>query len=230
MRKLTIQGRHDKANSLKGKDRVTQIINAARDLLLEDGYSGITMRKVADRCGIKVGNLSYYYRTKPALIHDLMEAVLQSYMVEFEIIQENPDLTAEEKFIAIFDLIMEDLSTPETTKFFPELWARANHDKNAAEVMNYIYEKVIDVFAGLVGELNSNLIGENRQKVALFIMACLEGHTIFIGYKKKWNNWAGDAENIAAFTLLSMIKSITVHDIENYLLDREHSIKQKASN
>ena len=45
----------------KGKDTRNQILNVARDLLIDEGYHNFSLRKVAEHAGIRVGNLQYYF-------------------------------------------------------------------------------------------------------------------------------------------------------------------------
>lgn len=49
------------------------ILDAARDLLLETGYAGISMRKVADRIGYSATSIYLYFRNKDALFHALID-------------------------------------------------------------------------------------------------------------------------------------------------------------
>ena len=48
-----------------------QIIAAAETVLKRDGYHAFTTRRVAQQCGISVGNLTYYFPTKLTLIEAL---------------------------------------------------------------------------------------------------------------------------------------------------------------
>ncbi len=49
------------------------ILDAARDLLLEHGYAGITMRRVADRIGYSATSIYLYFLNKDALLHALID-------------------------------------------------------------------------------------------------------------------------------------------------------------
>ena len=49
------------------------ILGAARDLLLESGYAGISMRKVAERIGYSATSIYLYFRNKDALFHALID-------------------------------------------------------------------------------------------------------------------------------------------------------------
>lgn len=58
----------------KGAETRERIVHAALELFEELGFDETTMRMVADRAGVSVGNAYYYYRSK--------ELLLQAYYVE----------------------------------------------------------------------------------------------------------------------------------------------------
>jgi AcrR family transcriptional regulator len=45
-----------------------QIVRAAADSLLENGYAGTTVRAIASRAGVAIGNLQYYFPSKSELL------------------------------------------------------------------------------------------------------------------------------------------------------------------
>jgi AcrR family transcriptional regulator len=45
-----------------------QIVRAAAESLLEKGYAGTTVRAIASRAGVAIGNLQYYFPTKSELL------------------------------------------------------------------------------------------------------------------------------------------------------------------
>lgn len=213
MKRLKIQGRHEGATSAKGQRRVSEILHAARDILVENGYPSLTMRKVAKRCGITVGNLSYYFPNKQALLHDLLDAVIQGYAEDWDQIMADPTLSPAEQFQQIVRFIMDDLTTKETTYFFPELWVLANHDPVAAEGMEYVYSKERAVFAKLIGQINPRLSQEEREILALYVSSAIEGMTVFIGYQRAWRSRANETINVAARTFLELVENATSEDI-----------------
>ena len=44
------------------------IVRAAAESLLEDGYAGTSVRSIASRAGVAIGNLQYYFPTKSELL------------------------------------------------------------------------------------------------------------------------------------------------------------------
>lgn len=55
------------------EDRRASLIRAAYDLILRDGFEGLRTRGIAERAGINVATLHYYFPTKEALISGLAE-------------------------------------------------------------------------------------------------------------------------------------------------------------
>lgn len=49
------------------------ILDAARRLLLEEGYESLSMRKIAAEAGCKAATLYYYYKNKEAIVEALIE-------------------------------------------------------------------------------------------------------------------------------------------------------------
>lgn len=229
MRKLKIQQRHEGATSDKGRRRVSEILHAARDIVVGESAAKLTMRKVAARCGITVGNVSYYFPNKQALLNDLCDAVVQGYADDWNEIMADPDLTPEEQLMAVTRHIMLDLNTRDTTHFFPELWVLANHDPVAADSMEYIYAIERAVFVKLIGQINPGLSGEEREVVALYISSAIEGMTMFIGYERRWRSRAEGIINIATKTFLDLVRNITSDDICGQLERAPESLKSAIS-
>ena len=49
-------------------DTKETILRAAEELFRQKGFNGVSMRDVAERAGIRVGNLTYYYPKKEQLV------------------------------------------------------------------------------------------------------------------------------------------------------------------
>ncbi|MFZ5615695.1 MAG: TetR/AcrR family transcriptional regulator [Pseudomonadota bacterium] len=228
MRKLRPQKR-DNSASPRGQQAVAAILTAARDVLVEEGYPRLTMRNVAERADMTVGNLSYYYANKEDLLHDLLEAVIQGYLEDFDRIAENMERTPEERLEDMIRFVVGDLSTKETTGFFPALWALASHNEFAAKEMNRVYEIERNAFARVITAMRPDLAKKDRDLLALFISASIEGHTMFIGYRCAKAS-AGEAiANIAAHSFLNLVRSVDAATIRGLKLAGKPQAKRLAS-
>jgi AcrR family transcriptional regulator len=228
MRKLKPQKR-DNAASVRGQEAVASILTAARDVLVEEGYPRLTMRNVADRAGMTVGNLSYYYANKQDLLHDLLEAVIQGYVEDFDRIAGNMARSSAERLEDMIRFVIGDLATKETTGFFPALWALSTHDDFAAGEMVRVYEIERNAFARVIAEMRPDLSKRDRDLLALFISASIEGHTMFIGYKRE-KAAAGEAiANIASLSFLALVRDIDAAAIRGLKTASRPGAKRMAS-
>lgn len=65
---------------LREKDELADrefILNMAASLIRQHGFKGMTTRKVAQACGMLPGSLHYRYRTKEAIVVDLMKLAME---------------------------------------------------------------------------------------------------------------------------------------------------------
>lgn len=203
----------------RGQDSIVQILSAALNLLIEEGYSALSLRRIAKACDMKVGNVTYYFATKDALVREMLSAAIESYMSAFEDIISQVELTPEEKLEAIIRIILEDIRTKKTTRLFPELWALANFDPFVADCVNDSYVNARRALNVLVAEINPALPEEERETLCLFVSGALEGMTIFAGYEKPWEPKMPWIENIAVKSLINFVKVATPEDIRGHMED-----------
>ena len=188
----------------KGEAKRQYVLEAAADLLIESGYHNFSMRKVADAAGIRLGNLQYYFPSKEKLVKAMLDNALSQYLEDFfEIRQQG---TPEEQFLSIINHVVFDLNEKRTTLFFPELWSLSNHEKGVTKSMDEMYENYRKVLADIIGEVNPKLSLPQCRRLALFVSASLEGHTIFIGYRKPWKKETANIVDMASQSFLWLVK------------------------
>ena len=193
------------ATNEKGITRLISILDAAREVFIEAGYGGFTMRKVAASAGITIGNLNYYYRTKEDLLRDLLEYVINDYLEEFERRRKIAGYSPEKQLQAVLKFWIDDLNTPETTSFFPELWALGNHDPQIADLVDDLYAKARLPLNELIPQINPTLTRKEAERMALYMCAAMEGLTVFVGNNKAW---AGQIEEIKRITIRNFLEMI----------------------
>ena len=175
MRTLRIHPTSKGAASQKGSQTLLKILSAARDVFIENGYGEFNLKRVSERCGLARGNVTYYFPSRDDLLQALLQAVIGGYTWDFDHIMADEETSAEDKFVAIVRLIVEDLGTRETSIFFPELWALANRSGYAAVEMEQLYADARKYLVELIAEINPDLSPDEQQAVALFCSAALEG-------------------------------------------------------
>ncbi|WP_321396260.1 TetR/AcrR family transcriptional regulator [Emcibacter sp.] len=207
MRKLTLT--HPDFQDLTDQKaaKVLEILEATQFLLIEEGYAGLSMRKVAARCNMTVGNLTYYFSTKQDLVHVLLDVALEGYNDHIREIMSDSSLSGEEQLARAFEYLMQDLMTRETTRFFPELWAMSNHDPVVNREVQDLYIREQEIIEGLVKKVRPDLATEDLKKLSLYISAAIEGHTIFIGHDKSWNDKSREIIDLAVNNFLDMVRN-----------------------
>ena len=199
--------RYGTATHEKGMARLISILDAARELFMEAGYGGFTMRKVAGRAGITIGNLNYYYRTKEDLLRDLLEYVINDYLEEFDRRRQIAGHSPEKQLLAVLKFWIDDLNTAETTSFFPELWALGNHDPYIAVLLDDLYAKARLPLNELIPQINPTLTRKEAERMALFMCAAMEGLTVFVGNEKAWADQLEEIKRITIRNFLDMVKN-----------------------
>lgn len=195
------------ATQQKGLSRLLSILDSARDIFMEDGYNSLTMRKVAAKANISIGNLNYYYRTKEDLLRDLLDYVITPYLEEFDRARQQAGESPEKQIKAVMKFWLEDLSTPETTVFFPECWALSNHNPFVAELMDNLYSKAREPLNELIPQINPTLTQKESEQLALYMCASMEGLTIFAGFEKPWSAQLNSLKKMSIDNFMDIIKN-----------------------
>lgn len=174
------------AASSKGRQRSGAILHAAERILVRHGYHDFTMRAVAAAAQVSVGNLQYYYPTKNALIKALLQRIALDYTRRLDGPRLHATPEASEQLRLFLADVLGDLNRERTTRLFPEIWALANHSRFAAKLTEEMYEVIRPVLARIIRAINPRLPAARVRLLSQFIIASLEGHTIFIGHGKPW--------------------------------------------
>ena len=198
----------------RGQEGFEQILRAALRLLVEHGSKALTLRRIAAECDLNVGNLNYYFKSKEDLIRELLDAVISSYEESFDAVLHEPQASADARLERLVSLILTDITTKKTTRFFPELWAMSNYDAFIQERMEELYTRARVSLNELVAEINPALPADERETLTLFISASMEGMTVFAGFDKPWRPRMPWLIAIAKRSFVSLIRDIKPGDMK----------------
>lgn len=197
----------------RGAETVELILDAALAVLIDEGASAFTFRRIAARCGMKVGNVSYHFARKELLIQLLFDDLLDFYEGLLDEMVRRPGLSPEDQLRIMIEIMMDDIGTKRTTHLFTELWALANHDDFIGERVAAFYARAHRNIAAVILPLNPALSADEADLVARFISASMEGTTIFVGHGKRWAHQLPQMKAIAVSALLNLAKTINPADI-----------------
>lgn len=132
------------AENWKKGDKRHFVMAHALELLIEVGYQGLTMRSLADRCGMSLSNVQYYFRTKDDLIAEIAEryfgecdAVLAAYF------EKNGPVETRDALQDLVGLFVEHgREMTDMCRVFRELWAIASRNESVAKLLNHHYQRL----------------------------------------------------------------------------------------
>jgi AcrR family transcriptional regulator len=212
----------------KGRATRELILRAALVILIDEGYGAMTMRRVAAQCGLKLGNLTYHYRSRESLVTELFESVLRGCEVSGEAISHLADLSAEDRLVRFCRYALQEIRSKQMTRLFPELWALSNHDKVVFKRVHELYRRGLVPLQEIVKELRPDLSQDKCTALATFITASLEGLTVFAGYEKPFEPWMPAFERIAARSFLGLLKDVTAEGIGRLVPLSSASVRVRA--
>jgi AcrR family transcriptional regulator len=197
----------------RGTETVDAILNAAHTVLIEEGASAFTIRRIAAASGMKVGNVSYHFPRKEMLVQILLDEMLDNYDKILETRVRQPNLSDEERLRLIILICLEDIAGKRTTRLFTELWALANHNTFIAGRVHAFYQRIHDFIGEYVAALNPALSPDDVHTVALYISSSMEGATPFLGFQKPWEAKMPAIIRLALHALITLAKTITPAEI-----------------
>lgn len=196
-----------------GIETIEQILRAALTVLVDEGSRAFTLRRIATECGMKVGNLSYYFPRKEHLVRELLDAILNGYGDAAADILIGTTGRPEERLRRIILFTLDDIRTKRTTNLFPELWALANHDPDVNDLVQTFYARAQRGIAEAVAGVNPALGEEDCRLLALYISATIEGTTIFAGHGKPWEPRMAEIQALAVRSLIELVRTATPADL-----------------
>lgn len=156
----------------KGHERRLQILDAATQQLIDEGYAGFSARQVAERLGLRLSNVQYYFPTRDALLDALLARVLTDAMAEFGRNPADHDLATLVRFVLAGQ-------TPDACRLFLELWALAARDSGARTAMDRFYLAYRKEIERAIATVAPAISAAERVRRAALIMALLEGVSLF---------------------------------------------------
>jgi AcrR family transcriptional regulator len=173
------QAAYRETKRLKAHERSRIILDCARSILVDEGYAELTLRRAAQRAGVRLGTLQYYYPTKKQLFHAAFEDALREESEHIDDRVARAGTNPEKRLRALYRGAFQATGNKQTTGFFLELWSRARLDGFAAKLMDDFYQEIRDWLAELIRECRPSLTKRVCKQRATFALATLEGMTLF---------------------------------------------------
>ncbi|MGL6259835.1 TetR/AcrR family transcriptional regulator [Vibrio sp. WXL210] len=159
--------------SIRAK-RIDQIIEKTLEVLKTEGDYGVTMRKVASRCGITLSSLQYYYKTKD----DLLKAVADKYFQQcIAMLEGMPEITTQDELGAVLDSFLSyAFEDSDLTRIFREYWAISSRNEMINKYLARYYVSFSEIMTEKLRPLADN--DEALAQAVSILIPYVEGYSI----------------------------------------------------
>jgi len=174
----------------KAGETIRKIIAAAREVFMEVGHAGLTQRDVAEAAGIAVGNLTYHFPTKSALLDAMLLEALADYLDDhIRQYEADPDQPLQVLLNVVESYVR---NARHAHRFFYHMWGYAGCDEAVKRNIRGYYQAVGRFIYYLVRAANPKLNDTQIRRATLQLSSVEEGIKLFIGMGP------GDDSSIAA--------------------------------
>jgi AcrR family transcriptional regulator len=139
----------------------TALLDAALECLIEDGYAGLTTRKVADRAGVSQGTQMHYFPTRARFVADAVRHLAFKLAAELREQDTLHPRTDRRRLELMLDRTWE-IHTGPVFQATMELWVAARTDPEIREAMDEVARDVTRMIAAGASELFPELMRRPR--------------------------------------------------------------------
>lgn len=200
--------------SSRGSKTVDVILRAAVEVLIEEGSAAFTLKRIAEKCNLQIGNVTRHFPRKEMLVQLLLHEILTSGDELLKSYVYDAHMPADEALSLVITGTMEGARKKGTTHLLTELWAMSNHNEFVSSRMEALYDYVHKLIGSFIRELNPALDDDDVESLSIFINTAMEGTTVLAGYGKPWTTRMPMLRAIAGHVLVDMVKTITPADID----------------
>lgn len=199
-----------KTKRLKAPQRRRMILVAAQSLLVEGGFSALTLRSTAQAAGVRLATLQYYFPNRESLFNAAFEDVTNAAWDELLLqskmsLTQNPTKQLGEFLAGLVATTKDEL----LAGMFIELWAAARTHEFAATLMHRYYEQATALLESLIKQAFPELGRSVRKQRAVLVMSVIEGLTLFNQMDLRRRVKPGVTDRQALNSLVAIVESGT---------------------
>lgn len=134
------------------KESKRQLLDAAQKVLLEEGYAGLSTRRVAEAANTQMSQIQYHFGSKEGMILALFEYLNAQLIDRQTQTFDNPDLKVSEKWDLACDYLDDDIASG-YVRVLMELTAAGWSKPVIAEAVRAAYAQWRDLILQLVRQI-----------------------------------------------------------------------------
>lgn len=159
-----------------------RILKAARDALIDVGYSAWSLREVAARSQVHLKTLQCYFRSKGSLLEATLDHTLTKHYYDgfISLFNSRGATTFEDLLEETVRFLVSDSGSGTTAKFFFDLWAMAVRDEDARRAVSQFYLRYRRLMGWLIERAYPSLPSRLVPLRAAVAVAQIEGLMLFL--------------------------------------------------
>lgn len=174
--------RRGTATRKAGRETADRLVAAARELLETKNYERFSMRNVAERAGVSLANLQYYFPRREDLAKALFNDIADRYTAAYEECLTRAPADPVERFRLVLRWNMEDIGKKSTRQFFIQLWALLGSlDDFTGRYLRELYAVDIEQLGEHIGAIHAGMDAREIRQRATLIAAMIEGLMVVTG-------------------------------------------------
>lgn len=185
MSDLQLVAQQDRKSRRKGVVRRQQIIDTARQTLIDTGIAGLILRDIAEQIGITHGNLQYYFPTKDDLVVAVFDQELERYTESMHQALAHSS-TKQGRVSAIIDSAVEVIAG-DSTPLWMMIFSLARQNSQLCNILETAYKKYDKSLADELAIIDPNLSPQRRLHIAQMIRMMLDGFGVQTAYDDPGN-------------------------------------------
>ena len=159
----------------KGAEKIAEIVRVGAELLLEEGFTVVTIRRVAQRLGISHGHVGYYFPTRESLWQAVVDYEFRDFYDRYQSdLKTNTD-DPQSCFDEYLGRWMDEYQDRKVRSFFAHVEAYAEVNLAVAEIRDEIYEGILTRILERVRPLCIGVDDEQIKLRAMTVMILFEG-------------------------------------------------------
>ena len=174
--------RRGTATRRAGRETAARLVAAAHEQLEVETLERFSMRNVAERAGVSLANLQYYFPRREDLLRALYQDLDTRYRAAYEeVLAQAPDDPVE-RFQAVLEYNMKDISKRSTRQFFMQLWALLGSiDNFEGHYLGELYAIDIALLGEHIQAMQPTASPADIERRATLIASMIEGLMVTMG-------------------------------------------------
>ncbi|GLG83656.1 TetR/AcrR family transcriptional regulator [Acinetobacter calcoaceticus] len=158
---------------------VKKIMYTSKKILINEGYSGLSMRAIANRMNIHISTIQHYFKNKNQLIEYLFRDIALEFNDKIKGITNSlTDENPLSRFLNFINTILDEMENEETYILFIELISSAQRLSSGKNMLNKIQSQYLDTIYKLIINITPSISFNEYKNYAQIISMQTQAYLI----------------------------------------------------